>query len=114
MPTDLQTILKLEVPVVVRIAHRTMAAKDILALSPGAIIELTKQVDDELEIVVNNKPIGMGRAVKVGENFGIRVSYIGNQKERISACADTDIATGSVGSDDEVEPAPAIAEQMTQ
>ena len=113
MPTDLQTILKLEVPVVVQIANRTMCARDILALNPGAIIELSKQVEDELEIIVNNKSVGMGRAVKVGENFGIRVSYIGDQKERVNAIADTE-DSDEAPTPEETTEAPAIAEQLTQ
>ena len=113
MPTDLQTILKLEVPVVVQIGSRTMCAADILALNPGAIIELGKQVEDELEIIVNNKAIGMGRAVKVGENFGIRVSYIGDQKERVNAIADTG-DTDEAPAGEEADVIPAVAEQLTQ
>src|SRR5437867_1478356 len=62
-----------------------MPVKDVVNLSPGAIIELPKLADEELEILVNNKPIGTGRAVKVGENFGIHVNYVGDIKSRIAA-----------------------------
>ncbi|MFU8830369.1 MAG: FliM/FliN family flagellar motor switch protein, partial [Phycisphaerales bacterium] len=58
---------------------------DVLELTPGTIIELPKTADEELEILVNNKVIGSGSAVKVGENFGIRVRYIGNLADRIAA-----------------------------
>ena len=36
-------------------------------------------------LLVNNKPIGSGNAVKVGENFGIRINFIGDLKDRILA-----------------------------
>lgn len=62
-----------------------MPLGDILAIIPGAIIELPKAADEELDLLVNNKPIGSGTAVKVGENFGIRISYVGNVAERIAA-----------------------------
>jgi flagellar motor switch protein FliN/FliY len=87
MPADLATILKIEVPVIVQIGSREMPAQEVMNLSPGAIVELPKLADEELEILVNNKPIGLGRAVKVGENFGIRVCYIGDARERIAALA---------------------------
>ena len=98
MPADLATILRIEVPVIVQIGSREMPAQEVMSLSPGAILELPKLADEELEILVNDKPIGLGRAVKVGENFGIRVCYIGNRQERIAALgSDTEapIETGA-------------------
>jgi flagellar motor switch protein FliN/FliY len=85
MPADLKSILQLEVPVIVVIAQRDMPVKEVLNLAPGAILELPKGADDDLEVMVNNKPIGAGRAVKVGENFGVRVTYVGDLEERIAA-----------------------------
>ena len=87
MPAGLDAILTLEVPVIVRIAVRTMSLEEVLSMAPGAIIELPKGADEELEILVNNKPIGTGIAVKVGENYGVRVSYIGDISQRIKALA---------------------------
>ena len=85
MPARIESILMLEVPVIVHIAGRTMSLEDVMAMAPGTIIELPKSADDDLEILVNNKPIGTGTAVKVGENFGVRVTYIGDLTERINA-----------------------------
>ena len=85
MPTDLQTILKLTVPVIVQVGHRSMLMDDVLALGPGAILELDKPADNDLDLLVNNKTIGTGEAVKVGENFGIRITSIGTTQQRVEA-----------------------------
>jgi flagellar motor switch protein FliN/FliY len=85
MPTDLKTILKLRVPVIVQVGQRSMPLDDILALGPGAIVELTKSAEEELDLLVNNKQIGRGTAVKVGENFGIRITKIGTPRQRVEA-----------------------------
>lgn len=82
---DLSSILRLEVPVIVRLGQRSMTMNEVLSLVPGAIIEIPKSAEDELDLLVNNKQIGVGSAVKVVENFGIRISYIGDLKERIAA-----------------------------
>ena len=87
MPSDLPTILNLSVPVIVQLGTRRMTLDDILSLGPGAIIELNRHAEEELDLLVNNKPVGHGIAVKVGENFGLRVSAIGSQQERIQALA---------------------------
>lgn len=85
MTSRLPGVLKLETPIIVQLGERTMTVADVISLAPGAIIELPKQAEDELELLVNNKTIGTGKAVKVGENFGLRVTYIGDLKERILA-----------------------------
>jgi flagellar motor switch protein FliN/FliY len=89
MPARLESILKLEVPLIVQIARRSMKAGDVMSLVPGAIVELPKQADDELELLINNKVIGTGTAVKVGENFGVRVAYVGDLKQRVEAMGGT-------------------------
>ena len=71
-------ILDLEVPLIVQIAARSMPVKDVVALEPGAIIEFPRSADEDLEILINNKAVGQGVAVKVGENFGIRINTIGD------------------------------------
>ena len=93
MPADIKAILQLEVPLIVQIAMRMMTVKEVTSLVPGAIIELPKPADDELELLVNNKPIGTGTAVKVGENYGLRVTYIGNLQDRIAAMATDETET---------------------
>ncbi len=85
MPSDLSSILSLEVPVIVVLGERRMKVADVLALVPGAIVELPKGAGEELSLLVNNKQIGTGTAVKVGENFGLRITYIGDVKSRIAA-----------------------------
>jgi flagellar motor switch protein FliN/FliY len=85
MPSDVKAILMLEVPIIVLLGERTMNVAEVCALGPGVIIELPKGSEEELELLVNNKRVGAGSAVKVGENFGIKITYIGDVRERIAA-----------------------------
>lgn len=85
MTDRLKTILSLEVPVIVEIGRHRMSVDDVLALGPGAIVELEKPAEESLDLLVHNKKVGSGHAVKVGENFGIKISDIGSAKERVEA-----------------------------
>lgn len=85
---DVERILKLEVPVIVQLAETMMPMSQILGLSTGAIIEFEKPSDSTLNLMINNKVIGEGQAVKVGENFGLRVTEVGTVKERVEAMSD--------------------------
>lgn len=82
-PTELHRLLSIEVPVIVRLGQRRMPVAEVMRLAVGAIVEFGKSADDELELMVNNKLIGMGNAVKVGENFGIKITQIGPIKDTI-------------------------------
>lgn len=82
---ELSRILRLEVPMIVRLAERRLAMSEVMRLGSGAIIEFSKASDQPLELLVNNKPIALGEAVKVGENFGIRLTYLGDVKQIIAA-----------------------------
>lgn len=86
-PADLSRILALDVPVLVVLGERTLPASEVLSLVPGQIIELPKSAEAELELHVNNTPVGWGQAVKVGENFGIRITRIGAPAQRVQALA---------------------------
>ena len=75
---ELARILRLQVPVIVKLAERRLTMSEVLRLGTGAIIEFAKASDEPLELLINNKAIGLGEAVKVGENFGLRITQIGD------------------------------------
>lgn len=109
MTTELQTILRLEVPLVVVLGERNMRVGDVREFMTGTIIELSKGAEEDLEIRINNRPVGNGRAVKIGENFGVRVTYVGEPSARIQAMGggsampsdpDSDVDDGGMSPED--------------
>lgn len=101
MNANLRSILALEVPVVVRLSHEEATLKEISAWVPGAIIELTKCVDEEIDLLINNKTIGTGRAVKVGENFGLEVIFVGDVTTRLNAMTGQSTHAGGLDTDED-------------
>lgn len=85
MSQDIRAIKKLEVPLVVVLGERAIMMNEIRNWVPGSIVELGKEAEEDLEVRVNNTAIGEGSAVKLGENFGIQINYIGDPKDRINA-----------------------------
>jgi flagellar motor switch protein FliN len=82
---ELQRILKLQVPVIVKLAERTLTLQEVMRLGPGAIIEFFKASEEPLELMVNNKTIAIGETVKVGENFGLKITQIGDVRQVIQS-----------------------------
>ncbi len=85
LPVELRRILQLEVPVIVQLADRPMEMADVLVLNVDSVIEFDRKFDAELELVVSDRQIGLGHAVKVGENFGLRITRIGTIYNTIRA-----------------------------
>ncbi len=107
-----EQILRLEVPVVVLLGERRMTVSEVLALLPGSIIELPKNAEAELDLIVANKPVGCGHAVKVGENFGIKLSYVGDPSVRLSGIGLGGTDDGSAGPSAEDLAAAMLAGQL--
>ncbi len=82
---EVKRILGLSVPLTVIVAERDMAVEAILAMKVGTIIEFDVMFDSDLILRIAKRPIGVGQAIKVGENFGLRISDIGPVSERIDA-----------------------------
>ncbi len=62
-----------------------MPIRSIVTWTVGSIIEFDTSADSELELMVVNQSIGAGQAVKIGENFGLRISRLQSVQERIQA-----------------------------
>lgn len=77
-------LLQMRVAVVVRLAQRRMRISEILQWTVGSIIEFDRGIDSELDLLVDRKCVGTGEPVKVGENFGLRVRYVGDLRSRIA------------------------------
>ena len=94
MQADVSRILSLEVPIIVQIGERHLSLGEVMSLVPGSLIEIPKDCEDDLELLVNNKVLGSGSAVKVGENFGIKITYLGDLADRVEALGQSEIGDG--------------------
>ena len=66
-----------------QLGNASMSIKDLLALGPGAVIELERMAGESIDLLVNGVLIGRGDVVVVNENFGLRVTEITGVKERL-------------------------------
>jgi len=87
--SELSRIMRLEVPVIVKLAERKLAMSEVLRLGVGSIIEFVKSNDEPLQLMINNRTIAIGEAVKVGENFGLRIKQVGTMKQLVAAMGTT-------------------------
>jgi flagellar motor switch protein FliN len=80
---NLQRILAIKVPLIVKIAEKRMRIGEILKLSLGSVVQFEKDAYQHVDLMVNNSTIGLGQPVKVGEKFGLKITQIGDISEMI-------------------------------
>lgn len=81
----LANILTLLIPITVVLATRKLPIETILKTRVGTILEFDVVFDTDLVLEVAGQGIAQGQAVKVGENFGIRLTKVGPVKDLIHA-----------------------------
>jgi flagellar motor switch protein FliN len=67
-------ISKIPVNLIVRIADRQMDLHQLRAIAPGTLLMFDKTYDSLLDVYIGNSLYCRGEAVKVGENFGIKIN----------------------------------------
>jgi flagellar motor switch protein FliN len=75
-PLNLDLVMDVELNVSLRFGQRQLPLREVLELSSGSVIELDRQVDDPVELLLDGKVIARGEAVIVDGNYGLRVTEI--------------------------------------
>lgn len=80
---NLDLILDVPLDLSVVLGKSRKSIKEILALNTGSVVELDKLTEEPLEILVNGKLIATGEVVVINESFGVRITNILSQKQRL-------------------------------
>ncbi|MGM0827190.1 MAG: flagellar motor switch phosphatase FliY [Bacillota bacterium] len=80
---NLNMLLDIPLQVTVELGRTNRSVRDILELSSGSIIELDKLAGEPVDILVNSQLMAKGEVVVIDENFGVRITDIVSQSDRI-------------------------------
>ncbi|MEK5039540.1 flagellar motor switch phosphatase FliY [Sporosarcina sp. FSL K6-3457] len=81
---NLNMLLDIPLQVTVELGRTKRSVKEILEMSGGSIIELDKLAGEPVDILVNNRQIAKGEVVVIDENFGVRITDILSQVDRLN------------------------------
>jgi flagellar motor switch protein FliN len=84
-PRNLDLLMDIPLKVSVELGRTKRTIKDILELSVGSVVELDKLAGEPVDIHVNDKLIAKGEVVVIEENFGVRVTDILSQTDRLKS-----------------------------
>lgn len=72
----LDLLREVELGVTAELGRRRMVVRDLLALTPGTVIELDRAAGSPIDVLVNGTLIARGEVVVIDEEFGIRITEI--------------------------------------
>ncbi|GIF11065.1 flagellar motor switch protein FliN [Actinoplanes teichomyceticus] len=72
----LDMLYDVEMEVSAELGRTRMSVRELLSLTPGAIVELDRAAGSPADLLVNGRLIARGEVVVVDENFGIRITEI--------------------------------------
>jgi flagellar motor switch protein FliN/FliY len=80
---DLEFLFDVPLQVSVEVGRARILLKDLLQMGEGYVVELDKLAGEPLDLYVNSRLIARGEAVKVGDKFGIKLTEVVSQSDRV-------------------------------
>ena len=79
----LDTILDIPVTISMEVGRSQISIRNLLQLNQGSVVELDSVAGEPLDVLVNGTLIAHGEVVVVNDKFGIRLTDVISQIERI-------------------------------
>nr|WP_234418592.1 flagellar motor switch protein FliN [Dongshaea marina] len=79
----LDTILDIPVSISMEVGRSNINIRNLLQLNQGSVVELDRVAGEPLDVLVNGTLIAHGEVVVVNDKFGIRLTDVISQTERI-------------------------------
>ncbi|WKE66748.1 flagellar motor switch protein FliN [Gallaecimonas kandeliae] len=79
----LDTILDIPVTISMEVGRSKITIRNLLQLNQGSVVELDRVAGEPLDVLVNGTLIAHGEVVVVNDKFGIRLTDVISQQERI-------------------------------
>jgi len=79
----LDAILDIPVTISMEVGRSNITIRNLLQLNQGSVIELDRVAGESLDVLVNGTLIAHGEVVVVNDKFGIRLTDVISQTERI-------------------------------
>jgi flagellar motor switch protein FliN/FliY len=75
-PANLNLVMDVELNVTLRFGQRKLTLREVLDLTSGSVVELDRQVEEPVELLLDGVVIARGEAVVIDGNYGLRVTEV--------------------------------------
>ena len=81
----MEVLLDVHLPVCISFGCAELPLRDVLKLSSGSVVELDRQPEEPVDVIVNGYVIARGEVVVVDGNYAVRVQEIVSRQQRLDA-----------------------------
>ena len=71
---------RVKVKLTVVLGEKELYLADVAGIGEGSIIELDKLAGEPVDLLANGEPIAKGEVVVIDQYFGVRVTYVLDEK----------------------------------
>lgn len=82
---NLDLLLDVELGVTLRFGSRRAPLREVLELSPGAVLELNREIQEPVDLVLNERVIAQGDVVVIDGNYGLQITRVISPEQRLQA-----------------------------
>ena len=82
LAANFRLLQDVDVKLTVEIGSTSLTLRELLALGEESVIELDRDANELLDVLVNGTLIGRGEVVTVGEKFGLRMTELVSPDKR--------------------------------
>jgi flagellar motor switch protein FliN len=72
----LDLLLDVELALTLRFGSRRLLLREVLDLIPGAVVDLDRQVDEPVDVLLDGRLVARGEVVVMDGNYGVRVTEV--------------------------------------
>jgi flagellar motor switch protein FliN len=76
LPANYERLMDVELEVKLRFGARRMELHEVLALSPGSVVELDRTLQAPVDLLLDGRVIALGEVVVVDGKYGLRVTEV--------------------------------------
>lgn len=73
---EIDRVIDVPLAVTLRFGQREMRLREVLELNAGSLIELDRQIEDPVDLLLGERIIARGEVVIVDGNYGLRVTEV--------------------------------------
>lgn len=75
-PATMDRVIDVPLAVTIRFGQRQLTLRELLELGTGSLLELDRQVEEPVDLMLGDRVIARGEVVIVDGNYGMRVTEV--------------------------------------
>ena len=84
-PATMDRVIDVPLAVTIRFGQRQLTLRELLELGTGSLLELDRQVEEPVDLMLGERVIARGEVVIVDGNYGMRVTEVLETQTRSAA-----------------------------